>query len=94
MSSLTSLQGSGGGRIPMDGCVYAVSRHELTAIIDAMPFESCRAMHLAACQGDRLTAQRLLREAAAAYFATPTPAATMMPTRRARRSTCTTPSNL
>ena len=71
---LTSLQGQGGGRIPMVGLVYHVSRNDLSAIIDAMPTADCRAMHLAARQGDTETAQRLLREAAATYF-TSAPAA-------------------
>jgi hypothetical protein len=74
MATLASLQGNGGGRIPMGGFTYAVSRHELTAIIDAMPTEHCRAMHRAARQGDLATAQRLLREATEQYF-TAAPAA-------------------
>lgn len=74
MASLVSLQAHGGGRIPMDGFVYDVSRHDLVAILNAMPTSACRALHLAARQGDLATAQRLLREAAATYFA-PAPAA-------------------
>ena len=90
--SLASFQGQGGGRIPMEGFSYAVSRHELTAIIAAMPTADCRTMHLAARQGDTVTAQRLLREAATTYFAcTPAaPAAAVTPpsaTRRAARTT-------
>ena len=86
--SLASLQGQGGGRIPMGGFSYTVSRHELTAIIEAMPIADCRTMHLAARQGDTETAQRLLREAAATYFAsTPAaPAATVAPRHRVRRA--------
>jgi len=90
--SLAALQGQGGGRIPMDGFSYTVSRHELTAIIEAMPPADCRTMHLAARQGDTGTAQRLLREAAATYFAcTPAaPASTVAPRHRARRAARTT----
>ena len=69
MASLVSLQAQGGGRIPMDGFVYDVSRQDLVAILDAMPTSACRALHLAARQGDLATAQRLLREAAATYGA-------------------------
>ena len=65
MALLTTLQGNGGGRIPMDGFSYAASRRDLAAIINAMPTEHCRAMHIAARQGDLATAQRLLREAIA-----------------------------
>jgi hypothetical protein len=54
----------------MDGFSYAVSRTELVQIIDRMPAEACRAMHLATRQGDIATAQRLLREAAATYLTT------------------------
>ena len=74
MASLASFQGTGGGRIPMGGFSYDVSRHDLTRIIDSMPIQACREMHLAVCRGDTATAQRLLREAAAIYFAS-TPAA-------------------
>ena len=90
--SLASFQGQGGGRIPMGSFSYTVSRHELTAIIEAMPDADCRTMHLAARQGDTGTAQRLLREAAAAYFAcTPAaPAATVAPRHRVRRVARTT----
>ena len=90
--SLASLQGQGGGRIPMGGFSYTVSRHELTAIIEAMPIADCRTMHLAARQGDTETAQRLLCEAAATYFAcTPAaPAATVAPRHRVRRASRTT----
>ncbi len=52
----------------MNSFSYHVSRHELTQIIDAMPAEACRAMHLAVEHTDLPTAQRLLREAAATYF--------------------------
>ena len=69
MTSLLSLQGQGGGRIPMIDGSYTVSRHKLAAIIDAMPSAACRAMHLAVRQGDTPTAQRLLREATQSYFA-------------------------
>jgi hypothetical protein len=74
MASLASLQGSGGGRIPMGRFSYDVSRRDLVAMIESMPLKVCRAMHQAANQGDILTAQHLLREAAATYFTT-TPAA-------------------
>ena len=53
---------------------YAVSRHDLTRIIESMPTETCRQMHIAARQGDTTTAQRLIREAATTYYAS-TPAA-------------------
>lgn len=74
MTTLASLQGTGGGRIPMGDFVYDVSRRDLAAIIAAMPTDTCRALHLAARQGDTTTAQRLMREAAQQYFAS-TPAA-------------------
>ena len=79
MASLTSLQGHGGGRIPTDGFSYHVSRHELAQIIDAMPAETCRAMHLAVKHADLPTAQRLLREAAATYFTSAPAAPAAMP---------------
>src|SRR5262245_39813488 len=92
MATLVSFQGQGGGRIPMGNCVYDVTRRDLAAIIEAMPMEACRAMHMAARQGDTATAQRLLREAAATYFAcTPAaPAAPMAPRHRVRRASRTT----
>lgn len=71
---------------------YDVTRQELARIIDAMPTEECRAMHLATHQGDLATAQRLLREAAATYY-TSAPAApavigaTFRGGRRTRRTT-------
>ena len=74
MASLTSLQGTGGGRIPMGSFSHDVSRHDLTRIIESMPTETCRQMHIAARQGDTTTAQRLIREAATIYYAS-TPAA-------------------
>jgi hypothetical protein len=71
LASLPSLQGRGGGRIPTGaGISYAVSRTELTRIIESMPTPACRAMHVAQRRGDTHTAQRLLREAAESYFAT------------------------
>jgi hypothetical protein len=69
MATLASLQGNGGGRIPMGSFSYDVSRHDLTRIIESMPTETCRQMHIAARQGDTATAQRLIREAATAYYA-------------------------
>ena len=83
-----TLQGNGGGRIPMDGFSYVVSRHELAAILDAMPADACRSLHLAARAGDTATAQRLMREATASYYAsasTPAPTAAVAPLHRARR---------
>ena len=74
MATLASLQGQGGGRIPMGSFSYDVSRRDLAAIIESMPLEACRALHIAARQGDTTTAQRLLHEAAATYFNS-TPAA-------------------
>lgn len=74
VATLTSLQGTGGGRIPMGSFSYDVSRQELAAIIAAMPNETCRAMHHATREGDLTTAQHLLREAAERYL-TSTPAA-------------------
>jgi hypothetical protein len=88
MASLASLQGNGGGRIPMGSFSYDVSRHQLAAIIEAMPAETCRAMHIAARQGNLAIAQQMLREAAEQYFATaPTApaAAPMAPRPSARR---------
>ena len=90
MASLVSLQAQGGGRIPMDGFVYDVSRQDLVAILNAMPTSACRALHLAACQGDLATAQRLLREAAASYFA-PAPAAPAAAVTAPRSSKAHTP---
>lgn len=91
MATLASLQGQGGGRIPMGGFSYAVSRRDLAAIIESMPADACSKMHLAVRQGDTATAQGLLREAAAIYFtsAPAAPAATVAPRPRARRSTRT-----
>jgi hypothetical protein len=69
---------------------YDVSRRDLAAIIESMPMETCRAMYIAARQGDTTTAQRLLREAAATYFSsTPAaPAAAVAPRHRVRRPQC------
>lgn len=87
MASLVSLQAQGGGRIPMDGFVYDVSRQDLVAILDAMPTSACRALHLAARQGDLATAQRLLREAAASYLsAAPAAPAAAVPAPRTPRA--------
>jgi hypothetical protein len=87
MASLISLQGSGGGRIPMDGFSYEVSRHDLTQIIEQMPTDLCRQMHIAVRAGDSATAQRLIREAATTYYtsAPAAPAATAVPTRCPKR---------
>lgn len=94
MASLVSLQAQGGGRIPMDGFVYDVSRRELAAIVGAMPTSACCALHVAVREGDLACAQRLLREAAQAYF-TATPAAPaahppspLTPRARRRASRC------
>jgi hypothetical protein len=73
----------------MDGFSYAVSRHELVEIINTMPTERCRAMHIAARQGDLATAQRLLREATEQYFTAAPAAPAAAPSdlrRRARRA--------
>jgi hypothetical protein len=78
VASLISLQGNGGGRIPMGGFSYAVSRRDLTQIIACMPTDRCRQMHIAARAGDTATAQRLIREAATAYYAS-APAAPAAP---------------
>ena len=90
MATLSSLQGQGGGRIPMGRFSYDVSRRDLAAIIESMPLETCRAMHIAARQGDTATAQRLLREAATTYFtSTPAaPAAAVALRHRMRRPHC------
>jgi len=88
MTTLASLQGQGGGRIPMGGFSYDVSRRDLAAIIESMPLDACRAMHIAVRQGDTTTAQHLLREAAVLYFATnapAAPAAAVVSPRRTRR---------
>jgi len=92
--SLRSLQGQGGGRIPMGSFSYDVSRQDLTRIIDAMPTDACRTMHLAARHGDTATAQRLLREAATLYYASAPAApavaiATFPSGRRTRRTRIT-----
>ena len=81
MASLLSLQGRGGGRIPLgNGTSLSVSRHMLAEIIEAMPDAECHAMHQAVRYGDTATAQRLLREAAASYCAAPlTPGHTPTP---------------
>jgi hypothetical protein len=90
MASLASLQGAGGGRIPMGRFSSDVSRRDLATMIESMPLEACRAMHIAARQGDTTTAQRLLREAAATYFITApaAPAATVALRHRVRRPHC------
>ncbi len=64
---LTSLYGSGGGRIPTDTGSIILSRTDLTRMLARMSAEDCRAMHQAARTGDLATAQRLLREAAVQY---------------------------
>jgi hypothetical protein len=92
MATLASLQGHGGGRIPTAaGISYQVSRQELARIIEAMPTEQCRAMHLAVRHGDTTTAQRLLREASESYFALAgvpaAPSASVDTTPNARRAT-------
>jgi hypothetical protein len=91
MAPLTSLQGIGGGRIPMDGFSYVVSRADLARMIDAMPTDACQAMHLATRRGDIDTAQRLLREAAETYFTTapaapPAPLMPVHPRRKQRKN--------
>jgi hypothetical protein len=55
------------------GCASINRRHSRERI-ESMPTERCRALHIAAREGDTTTAQRLLREAAATYF-TSAPAA-------------------
>jgi hypothetical protein len=69
----------------MGGFSYDVSRRDLAAIIESMPTDTCRAMHIATREGDLATAQRLLREAAETYFtsAPAAPAATVAPRHRA-----------
>jgi hypothetical protein len=96
MARLASLQGTGGGRIPMGGFSYDVSRHDLAAIIESMPTDMCRAMHIAAREGDLATAQHLLREAAETYFtsAPAAPAATVAPRYRARYARRSQPSSI
>ena len=76
MATLVSLQRNSGGRIPMGRFSYDVSRRDLIRIIESMPAETCRQMHIAARQGDTATAQRIIREAAATYYAN-APAAPM-----------------
>lgn len=85
MASLISLQGHGGGRIPTDGFSYHVSRQDLAQIINTVPAETCRAMHLALEHADLPTAQRLLREAAATYFTSAPAAPAAMPPAPRRR---------
>jgi hypothetical protein len=67
----------------MNGYSYHVSRHQLAAIIEAMPTDACRALHLATHSGDTTTAQHLLREATERYFTT-APAAPIAPPPPAR----------
>lgn len=92
MASLTTLQGRGGGRIPMDGFSYAVSRRQLADLLAALPADASRALYCAADAGDLPTAQRLLREAAVTYLAAPSaapaapPLAPAAPTTRPTRS--------
>jgi hypothetical protein len=62
----------------MGSVSYDVSRRDLTRIIEAMPADTCREMHLAARAGDTATAQRIIREAAATYYAN-TPVAPIAP---------------
>jgi hypothetical protein len=69
MASLTTLYGTGGGRIPTASGSIALSAQDLAHCIATMPTETCRAMHIAARTGDLPTAQRLLREAAERYVA-------------------------
>ncbi len=80
----------------MNGFSYDVSRRELAAIIDALPTERCRALHLAVRQGDTALAQRLMREAAATYYAgsPAAPAAPVPPRRLARRTPRSRPSRV
>lgn len=90
MPSLASLQGNGGGRIPMGHFSYDVSRPQLAAIIAAMPAEQSRVMHVAVRQGDVVVAQRLLREATDHYFSAPAapiaaPIVPRLPIRRNKR---------
>ena len=85
MTRLASLRGMGGGRIPMGGFSYDVSRRDLAAIIESMPTETCRAMHIATREGDLATAQRLLREATEIYF-TSAPAAPAVTVARCHRA--------
>jgi hypothetical protein len=88
MASLLALQGRGGGRIPMpDGTSLRVSRHDLVAILDAMPVASSQALYRATQHGDIGTAQQLLRDAAVTYFACApaAPAAAPMTPRHAVR---------
>lgn len=73
MATLTTLYGTGGGRIPTATGSIALSSLDLARCIATMPTAACRAMHLAARTGDLPTAQRLLREAAERYVATTAP---------------------
>ncbi len=93
MASLASLQGQGGGRIPINGYSYSVSRQELIAIFEAMPIETSRALQRATQQGDLPTAQRLVREATVHYFTTTpaAPAAALGAPRRSPRRPSPTP---
>jgi hypothetical protein len=97
MTPLVSLQANGGGRIPLGtGASLDLSRHKLAEIIETMPAAQCREMHLAVRRDDTATAQRLLREAAAAYVvSTPAaPTATVLPCSTARKPRRTRPRSL
>jgi hypothetical protein len=66
---------------------YAVSRYDLAALIESMPIDTSRALHIAARTGDLVTAQRLLREAAETSFssAPAAPAAALVAPRHSAR---------
>jgi hypothetical protein len=69
-AKLTPLYGNGGGRIPTANGSIRLSSRDLQRCIESMPKAACREMHIAARNGDVVTAQRLLREAAEAYVVT------------------------
>ena len=73
MAKLTTLYGTGGGRIPTTTGSIALSSLELARCIATMPTADSRDMHIAARTGDLPTAQRILREAAERYITTTAP---------------------
>jgi hypothetical protein len=86
MAALTSLQGRGGGRIPLaSGSVLSLSRQQLAEVVEQLAQDiyphlghsaALRALHA------NPNAANLFCEAAAAYCAAPVPAPAPMPATR------------
>lgn len=69
--TLATLYGSGGGRIPLEnGASLTLTRRELVELLDRLPTAASGALHRAVRQGKLDLAQRIIREAAAAYATT------------------------